>query len=146
MGDRCHMVVYCLKKDAAVFEDLGFVLQDDGSSPSCSVDIPVGVVTMVDEEANYAHSGDMPENIVYLSDHSRGFDYGCGGVVCDGKKCIEYETLDIGDWPAVPLRRGGDFDPDYLGRQRAATSMVSGVMSTLGFGDDEDAEVADATP
>ena len=49
-------------------------------------------MTMVDEEANYAHSGDLPTDILYHGFNGPGGNYGDGAVVCDGRCLAEVET------------------------------------------------------
>ncbi len=82
MGDRCYMRVYCLRKDSPLFEQLGFTLdgsvglQDGKLNHNLDDDEVSAVVSLVDEEANYAHSGDMPKGVPYYGFHGAGGDYG----------------------------------------------------------------------
>jgi len=85
MGDRCYMSVTCRRQDKETFEALGFHLEFETSPES-------PVIEMVDEEANYAHSGEMPANIPYYGSHGSGDNYAAGDLACDGKKYAEVET------------------------------------------------------
>ena len=80
MGDRCYMEVRCLAKDKALFEELGFVSQD----PEGCV-----VIDMVDEEANYAHSSEMPTNVPWIAEADAGDEYSACASCCDGENSIE---------------------------------------------------------
>src|ERR1051325_8192342 len=87
MGDRCYMEVTCRRKDVKCFEDLGFAMQDwNNENP----DSPT--VVMVDEEANYAHSGRMPTNIPYHGHNGAGGCYGESAFACDGERFAEVEA------------------------------------------------------
>ena len=87
MSDRCYMELTCRRQDVQKFEALGFVAQSwnnpDGKSP---------LILMVDEEANYAHSGDMPTDIPYHGFNGSGGNFGQGSFACDGKTYAEVET------------------------------------------------------
>lgn len=80
MGDRCHMTVTCRRADMALFEELGFVPDDEDDSP---------VVGMTDEEANYGHANDLPTTVPFLAQHEAGGNYGPYLFACDGKQLIE---------------------------------------------------------
>lgn len=82
MGDRCCMSVRCLKKDAARFREIGFDVEHDLGP----------VVDMQDIEANYAHAGEMPNDIPYVASHGRGDCYDAGRLVCDGKEFVEQKV------------------------------------------------------
>ena len=77
MGDRCYMSVTCRRQDKERFEELGFHLEfdEDPSAP---------VIEMIDEEANYGHVGNMPDNIPFIAWLGGGGNYGDGKIVCDG--------------------------------------------------------------
>jgi hypothetical protein len=87
MGDRCYMQITCRRQDQERFSALGFTAQDwDNPEP----DSPL--VVMVDEEANYAHSGELPGDIPYYGFNGAGGNYGDGVCACDGKQLAEQET------------------------------------------------------
>jgi hypothetical protein len=76
------------------FEALGFHLEFETSPESL-------VVEMVDEEANYGHSGHMPANIPYTASNGAGSNYGDGKMACDGREFIEIAANNDGfvvDW------------------------------------------------
>jgi hypothetical protein len=82
MGDLCYMSVTCRRSDQARFEKLGFGIEygDDDNSP---------VITLIDEEANYAHNDKMPADIPFTAFNGAGCDYGEAKLVCDGKETVE---------------------------------------------------------
>jgi hypothetical protein len=82
MGDRCYMQVTCRRQDRARFEELGFEpeFEDSKDSP---------LITLADEEANYAHYNDMPVDIPYYGSNGSGGDYGPGFIACDGSRFAE---------------------------------------------------------
>jgi len=87
MGDRCYMEVTCRREDVARFEELGFSIQKwDNPQPEAPV------VTMVDEEANYAHYGEMPTNVPYFGHNTAGGEYGDAVFACDGRRYAEVES------------------------------------------------------
>ena len=102
MGDRCYMEVTCRRQDQERFVALGFTAQDwnEPSNPA--------LVVMVDEEANYAHSGDMPTDIPYHGFNGGGGNFGDGALACDGKVYAEVETGHEGgfvvDWDEAKNR------------------------------------------
>jgi hypothetical protein len=76
------MSATCRRQNQAQFEALGFRLEFE-QSPDCPI------LEMVDDEANYAHSGDMPTDIPYLAWHGAGCNYGDGKIACDGVEFAE---------------------------------------------------------
>lgn len=90
MGDRCYMEVYCRKADKAVFEELGFDDQECEDTP--------GVAWLIDYEANYAHCGDLPTNIVWHGSSEAGGDYGPSDYACDGETLQEIATAQAGGY------------------------------------------------
>ena len=81
MSDRCYMEVRCKKEHAPIFEKLGFVIRDEDYAP--------GIVELADEQANYAHSGDMPNEVPYFGWHDAGGNYGPHAFACDGNGYVE---------------------------------------------------------
>jgi len=87
MGDRCYMELTCRKKDRLRFEALGFTSQgESGEFSNC--------LEMVDYEANYSHTEDMPKDIVYFGTHAAGDGYGAESFACDGQIFLEQATDD----------------------------------------------------
>lgn len=84
MGDRCYMTVWCRPQDVTRFTEIGFNLQEH-TAGSFSEE-------MVDEEANYAHHGDMPADIPYHGWHASGGDYGPMDFACTGHEFDEWEA------------------------------------------------------
>jgi len=92
MGDRCYMEITCRREDQGRFEALGFTAQGSASP----------FVEMVDDQANYAHYGNLPTDIPYHGHFGAGSEYGPGKVACDGKSLAEVDTGQSGgfvvDW------------------------------------------------
>lgn len=85
MGDRCYMQVTCRRQDQSLFEALGFHLDFEQAPDS-------PIIEMIDEEANYAHNGDLPTKVPFLASHGPGGNYGDGKIACDGKHYAEVEA------------------------------------------------------
>lgn len=68
MGDRAYVRITCQREDAGRFQQLGFVEEDSESDIA---------VSMVDEEANYAHYSALTAlakaGIVFYGWRRRGF-------------------------------------------------------------------------
>ena len=85
MSDRCYMEIACRKEDQERFASLGFVAQDwKQETPA--------LVVMVDEEADYAHCGNLPTDVPYHGHHGAGGNYGHGALACDGETYAEVQT------------------------------------------------------
>ncbi len=85
MSDRCYMELTCRRQDQKRFEALGFTAQD------WKQDRP-DLVVMVEEEADYAHSGKLPTDIPYHGFNGSGGNFGQGSFACDGRTYAEVET------------------------------------------------------
>ena len=90
MGDRCYMEITCRRQDQERFRALGFEVQSEEANTRC--------LTMVDAEANYAHSGDLPTDIPYHGFNGPAFEYGSGACACDGQRYSELETGHAGGY------------------------------------------------
>jgi len=70
MGDRAYVRITCRREDAKRFQQLGFV-EDDSESDF--------TVSMVDDEANYAHYSALTElakaGVVFFGWHEAGCEY-----------------------------------------------------------------------
>ena len=79
MGDRAYVRITCRREDAERFQQLGFV-EDDSES-----DI---AVSMVDDEANYAHYSALTAlakaGIVFFGWHDAGGEYDGSMFASDG--------------------------------------------------------------
>ncbi len=82
MGDRCYMTVSCRRQDVPRFEELGFEVF---GVPTESPDAPDALIELVDEQANYAHSGSLPTDIPWVGRNAEGGDYGPCDHACDGQ-------------------------------------------------------------
>jgi hypothetical protein len=124
MGDRCYMELNCLRKDAAAFEELGFCLSgsdEDAQRP---------VVSMVCEEANYAHYGDMPKDIPYRGKHGAGGCYGPKHYACDG---ANYDEVEVGHEGGcvVTVDNDGNATPASLAAVKAFCELDKKVNAML---------------
>jgi len=125
MGDRCYMSVTCRKDDAHLFEDLGFI---DEQMP----DLPPGIVNLVDEEANYAHCGDMPDTVPYFGTNSNGWDYGAGEFVCDGDEVFEVSISSDG-YPFARLEEDGKIVKDDIKEYKEYRKALQKVLLLFGL-------------
>ena len=106
MGDRCYMHVTCRRQDRETFEALGFNLEFESSPDS-------PLIEMADEEANYAHTGDLPTTFPFIARHGPGANYSDGRIACDGKR-----------WGEVPANQDGfAVDWDFKKRKPTAQSL-----------------------
>ena len=122
MGDRCYMKLECRRQDAPRFEALGFYIEEDESKAD--------VATMVDEGANYAHSGDMPEDIPYYGWHDTGGGYEACVFACDGKKLAEATCLR--DWlPVVSVKEDGSLIQEMLEQAREYLACLARAMPAI---------------
>ena len=85
MSDRCYMQVACRRQDAQRFTDIGFEphTKQGPDSPS---------ITMIDEEADYGHDGELPDDVPWVGKSSPGGNYGASRYACDGKELVEVES------------------------------------------------------
>jgi hypothetical protein len=67
------------------FINLGFHLnhycKDDGGD----------VVELTDEDANYGHANELPQDIPYIGEHGTGGTYGSHLIACDGSRYADIE-------------------------------------------------------
>lgn len=79
MGDRAYVRITCRREDAERFRELGFVEVDAENKIA---------VSMVDDEANYAHYGALnalaKAGIVYFGWHEPGCEYDGSMFASDG--------------------------------------------------------------
>jgi hypothetical protein len=84
------MTVSCLRKHMDQFIALGFHLdhyrEDDGAE----------VVDLIDEDANYGHANDLPQDIPYIAEHGTGGSYGSHLIACDGSRYVDIEGCSDG--------------------------------------------------
>ena len=86
MGERCSMTIRCRREHAARFETLGFSEEfeaEDKNTPA---------VTLVDHEANWAHSGEMPTDVPWTGTSDACYSYGASRYACDGKDFAEVDA------------------------------------------------------
>ncbi|MCZ2078673.1 MAG: hypothetical protein LC130_27215 [Bryobacterales bacterium] len=79
MGDRAYVRIICRHEDAERFRELGFVEVDAENKIA---------VSMVDDEANYAHYGALnalaKAGVVYFGRHEPGCEYDGSMFASDG--------------------------------------------------------------
>ena len=124
MGDRCYMELTCRKKDQALFEKIGFIAQGESDEfPHC--------VEMVDYEANYGHSGDLPIDVVYFGTHAAGDGYGAQSFACDGHTYLEQPTdYDSGGF-VVMFDDEGNPHPNSLAEVKTFITLWNSVRVLL---------------
>lgn len=79
MGDSCYMQVRCARAHAHKFTEIGFRIKKEQGL----------LMTLVDEQARYAHCGDIPTDIPWLGFNHAGESYGASRYACDGTQLIE---------------------------------------------------------
>jgi hypothetical protein len=125
MGDRCYMQLTCREKDRGVFEELGFHVEsewDESEFPNC--------FEMIDYEANYAHGGELPSDVVYFGTHAAGEGYGAESFACDGKTYLEEVTDDDSGF-VVMFDDQGDPDPASLAAVKTFITHRNNVRALL---------------
>jgi len=122
MSDRCYVDLTCRTEDASRFEGLGFKVSDKGSIP--------GTVVMVDYEADYGHSDELPRAIPYCGWHGAGANYGPQAFACDGKEYAEAETMHDGSL-AICISRKGRLDKRMLKWAREYQALLKQVKEAL---------------
>lgn len=123
MGDRCYMRVTCRAADKKRFEDLNFA-EDESAREGELVD-------MVDEEANYAHSGNMPLDIPYFGFNGAGGDYGPAEFCCDGETYCEQPKFEDGGL-CIAVNDLGEINQDDLAVIRHYIDLKAAVKKMLG--------------
>jgi hypothetical protein len=117
------MQLYCRSEDKAVFEEIGFVFQSERG----------GTAYMIDEEANYAHAGDLPNDVVFRADYSAGDEYPGGEIVCDGNTYTERDTID-GDYFFKVFPDGKTMYANDMAHLALHTENMDRVTYILGLG------------
>ena len=122
MSDRCYAEVVCRKEDAGQFKDMGFKVSDKGRIRE--------TVILVDYEADYGHSDELPRDIPYYGWHGAGANYGPQVFACDGKEYAEAETMNDGDL-AVCVSEKGRLDKQMLKWAREYQELLRRVKEAL---------------
>lgn len=129
MGDRAYVRITCRREDAERFEQLGFV-EDDSES-----DI---AVSMVDDEANYAHYSALTAlakaGIVFFGWHDAGSEYDGSMFASDGAG--EYhEVLSTPNEPLALVRAkpDGTIADGDLDRARKYYAALAVARAELGI-------------
>jgi hypothetical protein len=87
MGDRCYIAVTCRRADLTIFEELGFAPDEYGPADGL-------LVEMTDEEANLAHTDQLPTHVPFLGWSGPGDNYGPYLFACDGQQFVEVPGSD----------------------------------------------------
>ena len=126
MGDRAYVRITCRREDAEQFQQLGFI-EDDSES-----DI---AVSMVDDEANYAHYSALTAlakaGTVFFGWHDAGGEYDGSMFASDGTG--EYhEVLSTPNEPLVLTRvkPDGSIAESDLDRARRYYAALAGARGT----------------
>ena len=125
MDDRCYMELTCKRTDRSIFEELGFTVEseyDEWDFPGC--------VEMVDYEANYAHAGDLPEDVVYFGYHGSGDIHCPEDFACDGQTYLEQSTDGLCGF-VVWFDDEGNPNPESLAEVKAFVAHRNKVKAIL---------------
>ena len=99
------MQITCADTDEPRFRDLGFhIIEREGA-----------LVRLEDHEANYAHDGKLPTEMVYTGHHGAGGNYEGGDFACDGKE-FAFVPAGMDGGVVVMLHDDGTVSPDDLQR------------------------------
>lgn len=133
MGDRAYVRLTCRQADVGRFEQIGFV--EDCTEGELAV-------SMLDEEANYAHYTELielaKENIVFCGWHDVGGDYD-GAMFASGGDGQYHEALLTSheSLPLVRVKPDGAIVEDDLDRVREYYSALACAKRALGLRGDE---------
>jgi hypothetical protein len=133
MGDRAYVRLTCRQEDAGRFEQIGFV--EDRTEGELAV-------SMVDEEANYAHYSELTElakaHVVFCGWHDAGGDYD-GAMFASGGDGQYHEALSTSheSLPLVRVKPDGSIAEGDLDRVRDFYSALVGAKKALGLKEDE---------
>ena len=114
------MQITCAATDEPRFKALGFhVVEREGA-----------LVTLEDPEANYAHDGSLPIDIVYEGHHSPGGCFEGAQCACDGK---EFALMPAGmdGGVIVVLTRDGKVQEDDLNRWLKLMAVLERALPIL---------------
>jgi len=123
MSDCCYVHVTCRRQDMERFEALGFHLEFESTSQSV-------IVELADEEANYAHTGELPTDIPYTAWNGKGSEYGDYKMACDGEEFVEVPASQDGfvvDWDyktEQPTPQSLDIIRQYLAVHKRAAKFL----------------------
>ena len=133
MGDRAYVRLTCRREDADRFEQLGFV-EDDTEGRLA--------VSMVDDEANYAHYAKLIElakkNIVFFGWHDAGGEYD-GSMFASAGDGMYHEALSTSheSLPLVRVRPDGSVAENDLDRVRDYYVALKFARAALELKEDE---------
>ncbi|MCZ2156670.1 MAG: hypothetical protein LC114_22670 [Bryobacterales bacterium] len=132
MGDRAYVRLTCRQADAGRFEQIGFV--EDCAEGEMAV-------SMVDEEANYAHYSELiglaKENVVFCGWHDAGGDYD-GAMFASGGDGQYHEALSTSheSLPLVRVKPDGAIVEADMDHMREYYSALACARKTLGMKED----------
>jgi hypothetical protein len=133
MGDRVYAQVICPADNVAEFERLGFREEADW------MNLPDGVLFLVDQEANYGHSAALRElsekGCVFIAQHDARGEYDAARLVSDGETFHEVDAMVHEPRPCVPVNRDGTLDRKQLRAVRKYWCAVARARQQLGLSD-----------
>jgi hypothetical protein len=133
MGDRAYVRLTCRQKDADLFGQLGFV-EDDAEGKLA--------VSMVDDEANYAHYTELIElakkNIVFFGWHDAGGEYD-GSMFASAGDGKYHEVLSTPheSLPLARVRQDGSIAEGDLDRVREYYAALNLAKAALKLKEDK---------
>jgi hypothetical protein len=133
MGDRAYVRITCRREEAERFQQLGFV-EDDSESDMA--------VSMVDDEANYAHYSALTAlakaGIVFFGWHDAGGEYDGSMFASDGRGDY-HEVLSTANEPLAlaRVRPDGAIAEGDLDRIRKYYAALAVARAELGIAEAE---------
>jgi hypothetical protein len=109
LGDRCYSTLVCAERDKAIFEQMGYRVEESKASTVDGNGIS-GAVVMVDEEANNGRYDDLAAltDVPFLvCNGSCPGAFGYHLVVSNGKERHYCEASHESNYPAVRVELGG---------------------------------------
>lgn len=133
MGDRAYVRLTCRQEDAGRFEQIGFV--EDCTESEFAI-------SMVDEEANYAHYSELielaKENVVFCGWHDAGGDYdGAMFASCGDGQYHEVLSTSHALLPLVRVKPDASIAEGDLDDVREYYSARACAKKALGLKEDE---------
>ena len=126
MSDCCYMSLVGRREHQAVFEGMGFRLEEER---------PDGTVYMIDEQAGYANDSDLRglagKEIPFYAENGPGGEYGDGRYACDGHRVVQVDCMHGGE-PAVEVGEDGEPDADQMHAVHDYYSVLAAAKAALG--------------
>lgn len=136
MSDRCYSTLICAEVDKAVFEKIGYRLEESEALSADGNEI-AGAVVMVDEEADSGHYDELTALTsipFFVCNGACPGAYGDHLIVSDGKKWHYSEALHESNYPAVRVEDGGVIQEAELADARKYWMVYSTALAAITLG------------